>query len=254
VWASTDNSIKKATGMSSTHRNKEEKTLGETYETPHWVVRRLVEEIFLPVGLWVEPCAGNGRIIQAVEQDRPRQIAWHAVENRKECAANLRSLGVKMMMYCPVDFLTEWNARAVAKKLGRDVTSGQRYFDVCITNPPFSKALEVANRCLAIADHVALLQRSNWTGGGSNNGKNDFFRAMPPDLFPVPDRIKFMINGEYPRHPEGAVNKKGEDISGRLMSGDSIEYTWFVWGPERVREFGRYKNLASTPLEERLAG
>lgn len=240
--------------MSATHRTKEDKPSGENWETPHWVVRRLLEELFLPTGLWVEPCAGNGRIIQAVEEDRPRQITWHAVENRAECANSLRNLGIKLVMHCPVDFLAQWNPRAIAKKLGRNVTSGEKYFDVAITNPPFSKALEVAQKCLAIADHVVILQRNNWTGGGTNNGKNDFFRSMPPDLLCLPDRVRFMLNGEYPRYPEGSTNGKGEDISGTMMPGDSIEYTWYYWSPTRVREFGRYKNLASTSVEERKLG
>lgn len=237
--------------MSSTNRGEHST---ENWETPHWAVRRVLEEVSLPGGLWVEPCAGNGRIIQAVEEMRPRRCKWHAVEKREECAPQLRNLGIPLVMYCPHEFLKEWNARALAKKYGVDYSNGQHYLDVAITNPPFSIAVDVTYKCMAIADHVLILQRSNWTGGGSNNGKNDFFRMMPPDIFPVPDRIKFLINGEYPRYPEGTINKRGEDLSGTLMPGDSIEYSWYYWGPDRMREYGRYRNLASTSLEERQAG
>ena len=240
--------------MSSTHRTKKDKPNGERWETPLWAVRRVLEEVSLPGGLWLEPCAGNGRIIRAVEELRPRKCRWHAVELREECAGRLRQLGIPLTLYCPKDFLKEWNARALAKKYGVDISSGQRYLDVAITNPPFSIALEVAQKCMAIADHVLILQRSNWTGGGSNNGKNDFFRSMPPSIFPVPDRIQFLLDGAYPRYPAGTLDGHGKDISGTLMPGDSIEYSWFYWSPDRVREYGCYRNLASTPLEERKAG
>lgn len=227
--------------MSSTNRS-ENKDSKEWWETPHWAVRRLLEELYLPTGLWLEPCAGNGRIIQAVNEDRPGAIEWCAVEVRKECKATLSKLDYTNV-FCPQDFF-EWNTRTVAEKLGRDVTN-KKYFDVAILNPPFSMALEFVSRLLVLADHVVMLQRVNWVGSGTNNGKNDFLRKSMPDTYNVPNRIKFMIDGVYPR-----------DEAGKLMPGDSIEYCWYHWGPgeARFRTRGLAMNLRETSLEERNLG
>jgi len=217
----------------------------ENWETPFWTVRRLLEELYLPPGLWLEPCAGNGRIIQAVNEDRPDSIEWCAVELRKECSGPLfHSLG-RGSAWCPQDFFGAWSAREVAEKKGRDVVN-QKYFDVAITNPPFSKALDFVSRLLVLADHVLVLQRVNWLGSGTNNGKNDFLRGCMPDMYVLPNRVKFMLNGVFPHDPD----------TGRLMPGDSIEYAWFHWPPGhgRFRKKGEIMNLRETSLEERNLG
>ena len=51
--------------MSSTHRGAERRP-ADFYATPHWTVRRLLEALPLPGGVWFEPCAGEGDIIKAV--------------------------------------------------------------------------------------------------------------------------------------------------------------------------------------------
>ena len=225
--------------MSSKGRNPS--VFGENYETPKWAVRRLLEEIWLPTGFWIEPCAGNGRIVQAVHEDRPESIHFTTVEIRPECKPNLP----KGYRYCPVDFLEDFDARKA-----RMLTEGSSYFNVAITNPPFSKSMEMLSKCLVIADYVVMLQRSNWLGGGSHNGKNEFLRGCMPDVYPLPDRLRFLINGEFPRYPDDFGEER---LRGKYMPGDSIEYSWYVWGPKetRFREQGIIRNLASTPKDER---
>jgi hypothetical protein len=151
---------------------------------------------------------------------------------------------MKRLIHCPTDFLQGFNA------LDHRKTTGPSYFDVAITNPPFSKAFEILSKCLVIAEYVVMLQRTDWLGGGSNNGKNDFLRNFPPDVYPLPDRIKFMIEGKFPDYP---MDYKKEELRGKPMPGDSSDYSWFAWGPKdgRRREHGNTKNLASTPVEER---
>lgn len=236
--------------MSATHRTKEDKAAGELWETPRWTVRRLLEEVYLPPGLWLEPGAGNGRIIQAVEEDRPGQIIWHAVEAREECIPVLTELGRHTLGLTAYrdDFLT-WNARKAAKAEGKDVAL-ERYYDVAILNPPFSKSLEFLSKCLALADHVFMLQRRNWVGGGTNTGKNDLLRGCMPNELNLPDRIKFLLNGIFPRYP---ADYKDVKLRGRQMPGDSIEYCWYYWPPppERFRSRGTTCNLMATALEER---
>lgn len=242
--------------MSSTHRTKADIPAGETWETPRWAVLRLLEEVYIPPGIWVEAGAGNGRIIQAVEEDRPGQVIWHAVEQRPECTANLERVGLHTagLTVHKDDFLT-WDARKVAKSEGRQLYAKplpEAYFDVAIMNPPFSKSMEFLSKCLAIADHVFMLQRRNWVGSGANNGKNDLLRGCMPDELNLPDRLKFLQCGVFPNYPDDYKKVK---LRGKPMPGDSIEYTWYYWppAPDRFRFKGSTCNLMVTSKEERTA-
>lgn len=235
--------------MSST-RNAEKYT--NLWETPLWVVRRLLEEVYLPPGSWLEPTAGNGRIIQAMAEDRPDAYQFTAVEIRKECSVGLANLPNVVSLHGGVDFLT-WNAR---DHRGEAPCSDGSYFTGSILNPPFDISMDVVNKCLTVCDQVFVLQRLNWLGSGTNNGKNEFFREFMPDVYVVPDRVQFLLDGEFPRHPEGAVNAAGKSIAGHKMGGDSIEYCWYHWGEKagRFRNAGKISCLRETSLEERQAG
>jgi hypothetical protein len=219
-------------------------------------VRRLLEAIDLPPGIWLEPGAGNGRIIQAMYEDRPNAYHFIAVETRAECRANLQAIPNVESVYID-DFLT-WNARDACAKIkggGRGVEASS-YFTGAILNPAFPITMEVLGKCLTICDQVHMLQRLNWLGCGANNGKNDFLQGFMPDIAVVPDRIQFMIDGKFPVHPPGAVDSKGKSIAGRKMGGDSIDYCWYSWHAkhERFRRKGEIYTLDCTSLEERLAG
>lgn len=239
--------------MSST-RNAE--TYTSNWETPIWAVRRLLEATDLPPGYWLEPGAGNGRIIRAMEEDRPDAYKFIAVELRNECKPALLERPSIKQLYCGEDFL-KWNARDAWEKV-RDSTgaSDDSYFTGAILNPAFPITLETLQKCLTICDQVHLLQRLNWLGGGENDGKNDFLQNFMPDVSSLPNRIQFMINGEFPRYPPGAVDRKGRSIAGHKMPGDSIEYAWYSWyaKKDRFREKGYIRTLGITSLEERLAG
>lgn len=236
--------------VSSTNRGE---SSSEDWETPLWCVRRLLEEVWLPPGEWLEPAAGNGRIIRAVNEDRPGAMRWTAVELRSACAVELKKQEGLVHVACPTDFIKDFSPfNRQGKKLAV-ANARQSFFDVAILNPPFSKSMEILSKCLAVAEYVAMLQRMNWLGSGTNNGKNDFLRGCAPDVFPLPNRVKFLLNGKFPRHPEGTKDGKGNNIGGHLMSGDSIEYAWYVWGPKetRMRERGDFRMLAETSTEER---
>lgn len=239
--------------VSSTNRSTDDNPDKENWETPFWCVRRLLEEVWLPPGEWLEPAAGNGRIIRAVNEDRPGAIRWTAVELRAACVPQLKEVDGLSHMSCPADFLKDFSPfEHQGKKL--TVANARRgFFDVSILNPPFSKSMEILSKCLAVSEYVAMLQRVNWLGSGTNNGKNDFLRGCAPDVFPLPDRVKFLLDGKFPRHPAGAKDGKGNDVGGQLMSGDSIEYAWYVWGPKetRMRERGEIRMLRETSKEER---
>jgi hypothetical protein len=239
--------------MSST-RNAE--TYFSEWETPKWAVRRLIEAVDLRAGWWLEPGAGNGRIIQAMEEDRPDAYNFIAVELRAECKATLSELNSIKQLYCGTDFLT-WNSRDAWLKIkSPPVVETGSFFTGAIMNPAFPITLETLQKCLVVCDEVFLLQRLNWLGGGENDGKNEFLNNFHPNVYTLPNRIQFMINGEFPRYPPGAVDGQGRSIAGRKMPGDSIEYAWYHWGPKstRFREEGRIRTLGITSLEERKAG
>jgi len=66
--------------MSATGRGRE-RDEHDFYETPAWCVHRLLEAVpQLPGGAWLEPCAGKGAIIRAVNEVRKDPIHWTAVE------------------------------------------------------------------------------------------------------------------------------------------------------------------------------
>lgn len=239
--------------MSST-RNAE--TYTSNWETPKWAVRRLLEVIDLPPGNWLEPMAGNGRIIQAMHEDRPGAYNFVAVELRAECHGPLSRIPSVVQLHCGADFL-EWDSRESWKKLKlKNACTENSYFTGAILNPAFPVTLQTVQKCLTICDQVHLLQRLNWLGGGENDGKNEFLQGFMPDVSALPNRIQFMINGEFPRYPPGSKDGKGNDISGRKMPGDSIEYAWYSWFDKagRFREEGKIRTLNTTSLEERKAG
>lgn len=236
--------------MSSTNRGEGST---ELWETPYWCVRRLLEEVWLPSGEWLEPMAGNGRIIRAVQEDRGGDVRFTACELRTECAPWLKQLGPATLR-CPQDFILDFSPDKDRGRRPTDVDPLISMFDVGIANPAFSLALETVRKMLVCCEHVAVLQRLNWLGSGVNNGKHEFFDKFHPDVYLLPDRVKFLLNGMYPRHPAGAKDGKGRSIAGHLMSGDSIEYAWYVWGPKatRMKSTGLIRQLAVTNDEERL--
>lgn len=183
--------------MSATNRSGARRPF-DNYSTPEWCVKRLLEARELPMGTWLEPCAGDGAIARAVPSDH---VYWTTVELRAECAADYHG-----------DFLT---------------AEVERHFDVAITNPPYHLAEQFIVKCLEIADHVVMLLRLNFLEGES---RADFLRRYPPDVYVLPNRPSFTGKGT-----------------------DATAYAWFYWPPERRRESGTIRVLASTPKEERKA-
>lgn len=227
--------------MSSTGRGTE-RAEADFYPTPPWCVDRLLERLQLAPGQWLEPSAGEGAIIWAVNAFYRRRAAelraspelgkvgrdllaafergvdWSAIELRQECLSSLLEAiktggtiggGVRIQDFLRADLLDE------------------APWDVAIMNPPFSHALAFVERCLELVPrgYVCALERLNWMAGP----RAKVFRRNMPDVYVLPDRPSFKGNGET----------------------DSIEYAWFVWGPGRGRLAGHVELLASTPREQR---
>ena len=236
--------------MSSTNRGEGS---SENWETPFWTVRRLLEQVNLPKGEWLEPMAGTGRLIHAVNRDLPG-VHWTACELRGECAPHLKKIANVQTAQCPVDFIHDFSPD---KHRGRRPTEADPFismYDVGIANPAFSLTFDCLSKMLVCCENVAILQRANWLGSGVNNGKHNFLRSFHPDVYMLPDRVKFLLNGKFPRHPPGTKDKQGKNIGGHIMSGDSIEYCWYVWGPKETRQRlkGEIMQLDVTTKEERI--
>jgi hypothetical protein len=161
--------------MSSTHRGATRRP-ADYYPTPQWCTRRLLEALELPAGRWLEPGAGEGHIIRAVDEARG-DVEWTACELRAECRESLRVLVPEVR--CPHDFVEH-----------RAPASG---FDVVICNPPFSLACEFVERSLPLGEWVVMFLRLNFLGSAR---RNSFFRARMPDVYVVPDRPSFTADGK----------------------------------------------------------
>lgn len=202
--------------MSSKGRKRKDvvDSFSEYFPTPGWCVHRFIEKVQLPKGTWFEPCAGSGDIIQGVKDIRKDPIYWHANELRSECEDTLKKLANVVTIR---DFL-QW-----------PVEPGPRQYDVIISNPPFSLAMDVIRKSLELADFVAMLLRLNFFGSAE---RTPFFKEFMPDTYVIPERPSFDGKGT-----------------------DSIEYAWFVWPqPEkRKRSRGFIELLDNTPKSVRKA-
>ena len=214
--------------MSSTKRGRE-RNRKDNYPTPKWCVKRLLEEIGaeLPEGMWCEPCAGDGAIIMAVNEALPgARLRWTAIEIRAEGVAKLKKLPMKLLVLHD-------NTLKIMKRVGP--------WEVIISNPPFSQAMEIIVEAMQHAKHVIMLLRLNFLG---SEERAEFMRRTQPDIYVLPNRPSFF--------KKRVRNKKTGEISKTLRDvTDSIEYAWFHWWGGSS---GRIRVLRSTPKIERLTG
>ena len=203
----------------------------EHYPTPAWLVDRLLEAVDLPGGHWLEPSAGDGAIIRAVNARR-QDVQWTAVELRPMrsallCAA-VDATGKTPaeaykppIVHSPQDFLT--------LPLSPKTVEITRFaFDVAIGNPPYSLAREFIDRCLCLAAVVVFPLRLNFLG---SEARADWFRKIGmPDVFVTPNRPDYSGNG-----------------------GDSCEYSWMLWNQVQPARAAQVRLLATTPRAVRVA-
>lgn len=205
--------------MSSTGRGPRLGGPDDFFATPAWAVRRLLESWSPPGGVWLEPGAGNGAIIRAVNEVR-QDVKWIAVELRPEEKGALAATGA--VTICE-DFLSP-----TLFKLS-DLPDAP----VVLGNPPFIFAQPFIDRSRQLCPRaeIMLLLRLNYVG---SEDRAEFMRRCPPDLRTLPNRPAFVA----PAKP------------GLLGKTDSIEYAWFGWPPGQ-RTHGTFRVLASTSKEER---
>jgi hypothetical protein len=195
------------------------------YPTPEWCTRRIVEacDDLQHGGLWLEPAVGGRAILRGVEAacangfERPSW--WTNDLYRHDAPAGPRQF--------ERDFLKDQAFAPNPNVLGTSSCCSEvpEGWDVIITNPPYSLALEFIERALPLADVVVMLLRLNFLGGAKRAA---FFRDNPPDIYVLPNRPSFTGHGT-----------------------DACEYAWFVWPDARHRRYGRLQVLLETPKEER---
>jgi len=136
------------------------------YRTPAWCVHRLLDAVSLPYGLWLEPWAGDGAIIKAVNTWTATPPEWRANEMSAKRAPKGARVG---------DYRT-WDVRG----------------DVILSNPPYREALECATWALEHATVVALLLRLNWLEGAK---RAPWHHAHPASVYVLPNRPSFTGHG-----------------------------------------------------------
>lgn len=200
--------------MSATNRGTERKR-HDAYETPPWAVWRLLDAIDLPGGNWLEPCAGTGEIIRAVNNRRD-DVRWTAIEIRECCQQKLEASGIERVEMGDFFELPQW----------RNGVSPVCHIEVVLTNPPFSLAERFVRQSMMLAPVVAMLLRLNWLAGP----RAEWLRESMPDVFVLPNRPSFTGGGT-----------------------DATEYCWAVFERDAChgRSRGLVQVLADTSQQER---
>ncbi len=148
----------------------------EYYATPAKAVHQLLRAVPLAGGQWLEPGAGSGSIIQAVNKVRG-DVTWAAAEIQKRFERKLIATGAQEVMignYLRMQLPDVW--------------------DVALGNPPFSLASHFVDRSLRCCQQVILLLRLNWLGS-STRRRWVFERYGVPDVFVLADRPSFVGQG-----------------------------------------------------------
>lgn len=148
----------------------------EYYATPAKPVHQLLRDVRLPGGRWLEPGAGSGSIIRAVNQVR-QDVAWTAVELQQRMERRLIKSGANTVM--------------IGNFLRMPISGG---FDLALGNPPFSLAAHFLDNAMHLANQAILLLRLNWLGS-STRRRWVFERYGEPDLFVLAERPSFVGQG-----------------------------------------------------------
>ncbi len=203
-------------------RSKDKKTGGEFEFCPtaRWPVARYLEQSSLPArcfrpgARWLEPHAGKGAIIAAVNSIIPG-IIWTACEIRSEARDDLEKL-------VGVDNVHIGDFHSISKRF---IADGIK-FDVVITNPAFSLTSMVRDDALMLAAFLAMLVPTSFLGSAERQPKHSVFMPMTQKI--LPDRPSFTESGET----------------------DSRDYCWVEFTPQ-CGPVCMTTVLGLTPIDER---
>jgi len=225
--------------MSSTGRGAD-RIADDVYPTPAWTVARLLEGFpDLPGGLWLEPCVGAGSIVRAVRELRD-DVRFHGIDVRN---VEQEALAAGCERFWQGSFLDS------ALDGGRDHYEILRARPaVIVTNPPYTRALEVVQRAMEIGAEVVMLLRLNFLGSGD---RSKWLRQHPPDIGVLPNRPSFAASVKCAGKEscgwrvmqalDAPRAKKCPNCDGyvSVSTTDSIEYGWFRWPAAGAYHAGR---------------
>lgn len=159
--------------MSSTNRSPVRRELDQ-YDTPAWCTRLILPHVLPITTIGVlDPCAGNGAILDVVASDFP-MLSRFGFEIDSNRAFDARVKG-RHIIY-QADATKEWSCWAFEPSL------------VVVTNPPFSNAEEVIRACLTQAVHVVALLRLSFL---ASKKRASLWRDSTADVYVLPKRPSF---------------------------------------------------------------
>ena len=168
--------------------SKLERIAGDYYATPAWATELILDELWLPTqALILDPSAGEGAILDVAEARGFQAVGYELdAERARVCGAK------RPTIQCDALGPEPWcHASAI------------------VGNPPFSKALEFAEKAAQWAEAhgtvAALLLRLAFA---ESKSRVEFHRSYPSALRVLSERPRFRA-----------------DTSGT----DSSAYAWFVW-------------------------
>lgn len=183
--------------MSATGRSAARDEL-DRYDTPEWCVERLLDADPLfsnpyDGGRWLEPSAGNGAIVHAVD-------VWR------------NSRGFLLPQWTGIDIAPR---RAGIIECDFLAARFDRPFNVVIGNPPYSMAEDFARRCVGLAPVVALLLRLNWLASAKRAA---WMREHTPSVYVLPNRPSFTGRGTDATDYAWCVWRKGVAPEVRILA------------------------------------
>lgn len=176
----------------------------------------MLEAWVVPIGLTVEPGAGEGAIIRAVDgyQEGGEPRPWLAIECRATARGKLEQTGAEVVIG---DFLD-----AAPPSGNRDVAA-------VISNPPFHSAEEFIRQAARLYPNAerAFLVRLGFL---ASEGRCALWKDLgTPSVYVLPNRPSFTPDGKT----------------------DSADYCWIVFNQQKYADWPTFRVLASTPRELR---
>lgn len=205
---------------------KSERSNFDFYPTPEWCVDRFVEAAKDRLEMsecFIEPSAGNGAILKALQKYKFKYATYIAVEIQTKFETELNSIP-----NCQT-IIGDWTQLDVVEKVKKAVPfDGKWNANIVIGNPPYSKAYEFIETITK--EHsprlICLLLRLNWL---ASSKRNQFLSENTPDIYVLPNRPSFSYNGQT----------------------DMSDYAWFVWDRNLQQNHGNIYILKTTPTSER---
>jgi len=133
-------------------------------------------------GEWIEPALGGGDIVKALS-GKGIHPSWTTVDIDPGSNPMICGDGISVM--------------------------SEGRWDVCFSNPPYSRALDFASSAVSSCSMTILLLRLNWL---ASSKRCSWLRANTPSVYVIPNRPSFTSDGRT----------------------DATDYAWFVWSEDRT--------------------